>query len=66
MKKVLVLSVIFAVIAVAVLGSLMIFEILSLEQGFNYLVKALAAIVLLGGASAVILLVMGDNRETGD
>ena len=66
MKKVLVLSVIFAVIAVAGLGSLMIFEILGLEQGFNYLIKALAAIVLLGGAAAVILLVMGGNQNTGD
>ncbi len=66
MKKVLVLSIIFAVIAVAGLGSLMIFEILSLEQGFNYLIKALAAIVLLGGASAVIVLVMGGSQDTGD
>lgn len=65
MKTVINLTLIIAVIISAGIGCLVIFGMISVDQGMNYGLKALAAIVLLGVASAVISFVTssGDAPE---
>jgi branched-subunit amino acid ABC-type transport system permease component len=65
MKLVFTLTFILAVIVSAGIGCLVIFEIISFDQGKNYLLKTVAVIVLLGAASAVIALVSG-SKNTPD
>jgi hypothetical protein len=48
------------------IGCLVIFGIFSIEQGLDYSFKALAAIVLLGVASAAISLVTGNGGAAED
>lgn len=57
MKTVLMLTFVIAVIMSTGIGCLVIFGMLTVDQGLNYGIKALATIVLLGIASAVISLV---------
>lgn len=66
MKTVLTLTLVVAVIVSAGIGCLVIFGIFSVEQGLEYSFKALAAIVLLGVASAAISLVTGNSGGPGD
>lgn len=66
MKTVLILTLVVAVIMSAGIGCLVIFGIFSIEQGLDYSFKALAAIVLLGVASAAISLVTGNGGAAED
>jgi len=62
MKLVITLTLIIAVVVSAGIGCLVIFEILSLGQGLEYILKSLAVIALLGAASAAISLVTGKHN----
>ena len=61
MKAVTTFTFIFAVMTTAFIGCLMIFEIFTVAQGFECLLKALAAILLIGGSSALVTLATGDG-----
>jgi uncharacterized SAM-binding protein YcdF (DUF218 family) len=63
MKQILTITVVLAVFAIAIVGSLYIFEVLSYEVAMSNLLKAVAAIVLLGGCSAVIAFLMRSRKE---
>ena len=63
MKIVFTLTIVLAVIVSAGIGSLVIFEVLSLDQAKEYIFKALSVIILLGGASAAIAFVTGNNGK---
>ena len=63
MKIVFILTFILAVIVSAGIGSLVIFEVLSLDQAKEYIFKAVSVIALLGAASALIALVTGSTGK---
>jgi len=54
MKTVLSLTLVIAVSVSAIIGCLVIFNIFTVDQGMDYLYKALSAIILMGVASALI------------
>ena len=63
MKKILTITVVLSVFAVATVGCLYIFDMLSYEDAMSNLLKVVAAIVLLGGCSALIAFLMRTNKE---
>jgi hypothetical protein len=63
MKKILVLTAVLSVIAVATVGCLYIFEVLNYEDSMSNLVKVVGALVLLGGCSALIAGLMGSGKK---
>lgn len=63
MKKILTITVVLSVIAAATVGCLYIFDILSFEDSVSSLLKVVAAIVLLGGCSALVALLMPTDKE---
>ena len=65
MKAVVTFTFIFAVMTSAFIGCLMIFEIFTVAQGLECLLKALAAILLIGVSSAAVSLVTGDRESPG-
>ena len=66
MKPVITFTFIIAVMVSALIGCLMIFEIFTVKEGFDSLLRALAAIGLIGASSAVITLAIGDNNSPGE
>lgn len=66
MKIVLNLTLIIAVIVSTLIGCLVIFEILTVDQGMEYLLKALAVIFLVGISSVLVRLVTMDRNTSGD
>ena len=63
MKIVFTLTIVLAVIVSTGIGSLVIFEVLSLEQAKEYIFKAVSVIALLGAASALIALVTANTEK---
>ena len=63
MKQIVVITAILAVITIAIFGCLYIFEIMSPEIALTNLTKVVAAIVLLGGCSALISFLTGNKKE---
>jgi type IV secretory pathway VirB2 component (pilin) len=63
MKQIISITAVLAVITVAIVGCLYIFEVLSYDRSVSILLKAVAAIVLLGGCSALITFLMGSKKE---
>jgi hypothetical protein len=63
MKIVFTLTIVLAVIVSAGIGSLVIFEVLSIDRAKEYIFKAVSVIVLLGVASALIALVTGNTGK---
>jgi hypothetical protein len=63
MKQIVVITAILAVITIAIFGCLYIFEIISPEIALTNLTKVVAAIVLLGGCSALISFLTGNKKE---
>ena len=66
MKRILMITVILSVIAVAVFGCLMIFEVISAETAISSLTKIVGAFVLLGGCTALISFVLRSNKSPPD
>ena len=62
MKTVFTLTFIIAVIITTGIGSLVVLDVLSYDQGKEYIFKALSVIALLGAASALITLVAGNSK----
>ena len=62
MKQIVVVTMVLAVLGVACVGCLYIFEILSYTEAMSNLLKVEAAIILLGGCSALIAYVMGTRK----
>lgn len=58
MKQILMITAILSILAVALFGCLYIFEVLSYESALSNLMKFVAAIVLLGGCSALVMALM--------
>jgi len=58
MKQILSITLVLVVLAVAILGCLAIFEVVSYEYAMTGLLKIVAAFVLLGGCSALITFLM--------
>jgi len=63
MKQIVAITAILAVITIAIFGCLYIFEIVSPEIALTNLTKVVAAIVLLGGCSALITFLTGQKKE---
>jgi len=63
MKQILTVTFVLAVLAIAIVGSLYIFEVLNYEAAMSNLLKVVAAIVLLGSCSAVIAFLMRSKKE---
>ncbi len=62
MKQIVAITAILAVITIAIIGCLYIFEIMSPESALANLTKVVAAIVLLGGCSALISFLTGNKN----
>ena len=63
MKQILTLSIVLVVLAVAIIGCMYIFDMSSYENAVSNLMKTVAAIILLGGCSAVIAFLMRSKNE---
>lgn len=64
MKIVFLLSLMIAMIVTTVIGCLIIFDVFSLQQGMDFGLKALSAIALLGGASAIFSLFIRNKKSS--
>lgn len=64
MKTIVTIFAVLAVLTVAVVGSLYIFGVRDFAQSGSLLIKALAALVLLGGCTALISVLMS-NKGSG-
>ena len=63
MKKTILITVVLAIIPVAIVGCLAIFEIISLDVALPTLTKVVAAILLLGGCTALIGFLVGTMNK---
>ena len=63
MKQIAIISAVLAVFATATMGCLYLFEVLSFDDAVTGLMKIVGAIVLLGGCSALIALLLRANKE---
>ena len=66
MKIVFLLSLMTMMIVTTVIGCLIIFDVLTLDQGLAFGYKALAALLLLGVTSAIFSLFIGNKKRTGE
>ena len=64
MKKIAIVCVALIIIMAAILGVLIVFDVMSFDAALSNLLKASGAILVLGIASALISLMMG-NKEGG-
>lgn len=65
MKTIVTIFAVLAVLTIAAVGCLYIFGVRDFDQSVSLLVKAVAALVLLGGCTALITVLMG-NKESSD
>lgn len=63
MQKIAIVCAFFIVVMAAVVGMLVIFEMMSFESGVTSMLKYGGAIAVLGVASALISLMMGSDKE---
>ena len=66
MKQILSISLVLVVLAVAILGCMAIFGAVSYEYAMSNLMKIVAAIVLLGGCSALITFLLRSKKESSE
>lgn len=66
MKQIVSISAVLAVISVAIFGCLYIFGLMSPESVASNLLKVLAAIVLLGGCAALVVVLTGSKKARPD
>ena len=66
MKRIIIIGGFFAILGIAIVGCLYIFDLMSFEDSKSVLLKTLGAIVLLGGCTALIKLLMGNKEESPD
>ena len=65
-KQIVSISAVLAVISVAIFGCLYIFGLMSPESAASNLAKVIAAIVLLGGCSALVVVLTGSKKAPPD
>ena len=58
MKQIVTVTAILSVLTIAIFGCLVIFELMTFDAALSNLLKIVAAIVLLGGCSALITFVL--------
>jgi len=63
MKKIIVATAVVFVLAIALIGCMIIFGALSMDYGLNLLLKVGAAVLLLGGCSALLSYLLNRNSE---
>ena len=63
MKKIAIICAFFVVIMAAVVGLMIVFEMMSFETGIMNMLKFGGAIIILGTASALISLMMSSKDE---
>ena len=66
MKNIAILFAILAILAVALVGTLYIFEAQTKEQAIDLLIKIEAGILLLGACSALVAALVGGKKKSGD
>jgi hypothetical protein len=66
MKIVFLLTLMLMMIVITVIGCLIIFDVLTLDQGLAFSYKALAALLLLGVSSAIFSLFIGNNNRSDE
>lgn len=64
MRQIAIVSAFFIVILVAVVGLLVIFDIMTFDAGMSMMLKFGAGIVLLGACSALIAFMMRSRNDT--
>ena len=62
MKRIVTITVVLSVLAIAIVGCMFIFEMMSFEDARSNLLKVVGGIVLLGASSAVISALMGTRK----
>ena len=62
MKPIITITVLLAILALAIIGVLYIFEMISVDYATDTLIKVEAAIILLGGLSALVALLTKSNK----
>jgi hypothetical protein len=63
MKQIFTITAVLSVLAVATVGCMYIFDVLSYEDSVSSLLKVVAAIVLLGGCSALVAFLVRLNKD---
>jgi hypothetical protein len=63
MKQIVIITAVLAVITIGIFGWLYILELKCPEIALSNLIKVVAAIVLLGGCSALISFLTGNKKE---
>ena len=66
MKIVFLLTLMLMMIVITIIGCLIIFDVLTLDQGLTFSYKALAALLLLGGSSAILSLFIGSKNRSSE
>lgn len=66
MKHIVTITGIFVILGFAFVGCLYIFDVVSFSDSKSLLLKAEAAIILLGGTVALIAVLMGTNKALPD
>lgn len=62
MKPIVTITVLLAILAFAIIGVLYIFEMITVDSATSTLIKVEAAIILLGGCSALVALLTGSRK----
>lgn len=62
MKPIITITALLAILALAIIGVLYIFEMISVEYATDTLIKVEAAIILLGGLSALVALLTKSRK----
>ena len=62
MKPIITITALLAILALAIIGVLYIFEMISADYATFTLIKVEAAIILLGGCSAVVALLTSSKK----
>ena len=66
MKQILTICGLLVVMLVAVVGCMVIFDVMSMESAESIVLKFGGAIVLLGVCSALIMMLTGGGKSSGD
>ena len=66
MKQVLTICGLLMVLLLAIVGCLVIFDVMSMDAALSALLKFGGAIILLGVCSVLVMMLMGSNKGSGD
>ncbi len=66
MRNIIVIFLSLAVFALVAIGLMYIFEVQSQSEATELLMKTLAAILLIGGSTALIAMLTGDKKKESD